>query len=158
GGNLATRLLLLGLLCSWRPRCKTVLTFHSGGYPSSAAGKAAHPRTLTGFVLRRFDQLIGGNQEIIDFFHPVRVSSPRPRLIPPHSFPAAEEQRNGPLPAGLNDFFHSHSPTLLAVSGLEPEYDLSAQIEVLGPVREKAPRAGLMVIGSGPLEAELRAQ
>src|SRR5712692_794045 len=53
GGNLSTRLLALGLFCCLRPRCKTVLTFHSGGYPSSAAGRAAHPLTFTGFVLRR---------------------------------------------------------------------------------------------------------
>src|SRR5207245_7632977 len=48
GGTLATRLLGLGLLCSLRPGCKTVLTFHSGGYPSSPAGKAAHARTFSG--------------------------------------------------------------------------------------------------------------
>src|SRR5713101_4595496 len=47
GGNLATRLLALGLFCCLLPRCKTVLTFHSGGYPSSAAGKAAHPLTFS---------------------------------------------------------------------------------------------------------------
>jgi glycogen synthase len=158
GGNLGIRLLALGLFCCLRPHCKTVLTFHSGGYPSSAAGRAAHPRTLCGLVLRRFDRLIGVNQEIIDFFHRVGVSPQQTRLIPPHSFPAEAEQRNGPLPARLNDFLRSHSPVLIAVSGLEPHYDLSLQIEVMGPVREKAPTAGLIVIGSGHLEAELQKQ
>jgi glycosyltransferase involved in cell wall biosynthesis len=158
GGNLATRLLGLGLLCGLRPRCKTVLTFHSGGYPSSAAGKAAHPRTFTGFVLRRFDRLIGVNQEIIDFYHRVGVSPGRTRLIPPHSFPIEEEQRNGPLPARLDNFLRCHSPNLIAVSGLEPQYDLALQIEVLGSVREESPKAGLVVIGSGPLEPVLRKQ
>ena len=158
GGNLATRLLGLGLVCCLRPRCKAVLTFHSGGYPSSPAGKAAHPRTFTGFALRRFDRLIGVNQEIIDFFHRVGVSPCRTRLIPPHSFPTEDEQRNGPLPARLDDFLRSHSPNLIAVSGLEPQYNLSLQIEVMGRLREKSPRAGLVVIGSGPLEPALRTQ
>jgi glycosyltransferase involved in cell wall biosynthesis len=156
GGNLATRLLCLGLLCSLRPGCKTVLSFHSGGYPSSGAGKAAHPRTFCGFVLRRFDRLIGVNRELIDFFHRVGVSPHGTRLIPPHSFPALNGQRNGSLPAPLNDFFHCHQPVLIAVSGLEPQYDLPLQIEVLGGVREKAPSAGLLIIGSGHQQADLR--
>jgi glycogen synthase len=158
GGSLATRLLGLGFLCCLRPHCKTVLTFHSGGYPSSTAGKAAHPRTLTGFVLRRFDRLIGVNQEIIDFFHRVGVSPCRTRLIPPHSFPTDDAQRNGPLPAHLDAFLRAHSPNLIAVSGLERHYDLSLQIDVMGSVREKSPTAGLVLIGSGRLEAELRNQ
>src|SRR5579862_454585 len=33
GGNLAPRLLALCWVCSCLPRRKTVLTFHSGGYP-----------------------------------------------------------------------------------------------------------------------------
>jgi glycogen(starch) synthase len=158
GGNLATRLLALGLLCCLLPRTKTILTFHSGGYPSSPAGKAAHPWTLSGFVLRRFDRLIGVNQEIVEFFHRLGVSPQRTRLIPPHSFPSESDQCNGSLPAHVGEFFRSHSPILIAVSGLEPQYDVSLQIEVMGPVREKAPAAGLVVIGSGCLEAELQKQ
>jgi glycogen(starch) synthase len=156
GGNLASRLLALGLLCSFRPGCKTVLTFHSGGYPSSPAGKAAHRRSFCGFVLRRLDCLIGVNREIIDFFHRVGVSPHRTRLIPPHSFPGLNGQCNGALPARLDEFFRRHQPVLIAVSGLEPEYDLPLQIEALGLIREKAPRTGLLIVGSGPLESELR--
>jgi glycosyltransferase involved in cell wall biosynthesis len=156
GGKLSTRLLGLGLLCSLRPGCNTVLTFHSGGYPSSPTGRAAHPRTFCGFVLRRFDRLIGVNQELIDFFHRVGASPHRTRLIPPHSFPALNGQRNGSLPAPLDSFFRCHQPVLIAVSGLHPEYDLPLQIDVLGSVREKTPTAGLLIIGSGPLQEELQ--
>ncbi|HLJ95930.1 MAG TPA: glycosyltransferase family 4 protein [Gemmataceae bacterium] len=158
GGNLATRLLALGLFCCLMPGRKTVLTFHSGGYPSSPAGRKKHPRTFCGFVLRRFDRLIGVNQEIVDFFHRVGVSPQRTRLIPPHSFPAESEQHNGALPTHVDNFLQSHRPRLIAVSGLEPQYDLSLQIEVMGRVREKLPEAGLVIIGSGHLEAELRSQ
>jgi glycosyltransferase involved in cell wall biosynthesis len=156
GGNLTNRLLGLGLFCCQLPGRKTVLTFHSGGYPSSAAGKAKHPRTFCGFVLRRFDRLIGVNQEIIDFFHRVGVSPQGTRLIPPHAFPCASEPLNGSLPASLNTFYRRHGPVLIAVSGLEPQYDLPLQIEALGRVREKAPAAGLVILGSGHLEGELR--
>src|SRR2546423_870280 len=41
GGHFSTRLLGLSLLCSLMPRSRVVLTFHSGGYPSSAAGRTA---------------------------------------------------------------------------------------------------------------------
>jgi glycogen(starch) synthase len=158
GGNLATRLLALGLFCCVLPGRKAVLTFHSGGYPSSPAGKAKHPRTFCGYVLRRFDRLIGVNQEILDFFHRVGVSPQRTRLIAPHSFPTESEQHDGSLPAHVSGFFQSHSPILIAVSGLEPQYDLSLQIEAMGLVREKAPAAGLVIIGSGHIEDELRKQ
>src|SRR5439155_19746645 len=52
GGELPLRLLLLALFCSFLPGRRTVLTFHSGGYPSSPAGKTAGPRTLRGLVFR----------------------------------------------------------------------------------------------------------
>jgi glycosyltransferase involved in cell wall biosynthesis len=45
---------------------------------------------------------------------------------------------------------------LVTVGLLEPEYDLALQIEVMAAIREKHPGAGLVVIGSGSLEAELR--
>jgi len=45
GGNLSTRLLALSLLLvagSRVPAARTVLTFHSGGYPSSPEGRATN--------------------------------------------------------------------------------------------------------------------
>jgi glycosyltransferase involved in cell wall biosynthesis len=44
------------------------------------------------------------------------------------------------------------------VAGLEPEYDLQLQIQVLGKIRERHPRAGLVIAGSGSQELELRRQ
>src|ERR1035437_5034046 len=49
GGDVSWRLLGLGLMCSLLPSRKLVLTLHSGGYPSSPAGKAARPMGLRGF-------------------------------------------------------------------------------------------------------------
>jgi glycogen(starch) synthase len=39
---------------------------------------------------------------------------------------------------------------------LEPEYDLPLQIEAIGHVRKKFSRTGLIIIGSGSLESDLR--
>jgi len=156
GGMLTRRLLALGLVCASMTGRKAVLTFHSGGYPSSPEGKATDRASLAGFVLRRFDRLIGVNSEIIDFFHRLGVPQERTRLIYPHAL-LAEDVRMGELPEPLASFMASHDPVLISVGLLEPEYGLPLQIEVLEYVRQKHARAGLLMIGSGSLEADLRA-
>src|SRR5262245_31631763 len=81
GGNLSPRLMSLALVCCVMPRSKTVLTFHSGGYPLSKAGKSARPLTFRGLVLRRFDRVIGVNQELAELFRRFGVPARRIRLI-----------------------------------------------------------------------------
>ena len=154
GGNLTSRLLALGLICCWMPGKRAVLTLHSGGYPSSPAGRATGFWSWLGFALRRFDRLIAVNSEIALFFEKCGAEKSRIRMIPPHAF----QTPAGELPGELREFFESHQPTLLTVGLLEPEYDLPLQIEALGQVRERFPNAGLVIIGSGSLEAELRAR
>src|ERR1039458_6531146 len=92
GGHLSGRLLALSLVCCLMPGSKAVLSFHSGGYPSSPAGKTAGPRTLRGWVMRRFDGVIAVNREIADLFGRFGVSAARVRLIPPHSVSPPEEE------------------------------------------------------------------
>ncbi|MGB7601044.1 MAG: glycosyltransferase family 4 protein [Candidatus Sulfotelmatobacter sp.] len=157
GGMLSRRLLSLALVCTLMRKSKAVMTFHSGGYPSSEEGKSTTRNSLAGFVLRRFDGLIGVNPEIISFFQRLGVAPNRTRLIYPHSF-LLEEDSPTPLPEPLASFFSEHSPALISVGLLEPEYDLPLQIEVLGQVRERFPSAGLLLIGSGSLEQDLRAR
>src|SRR5271170_1021118 len=155
GGLLSRRVLRLGLVCSLAPGKKTVFTFHSGGYPSLPEAKALTPRSLAGVVLRRFDRVIGVNQQIVDFFQRLGVSGARTRLIAPHAFLAGEEN-TGDLPEPLSAFFASHRPILISAGQLEPEYDLPQQIDVMGRVREKFPNAGLVLLGHGSLEGSLR--
>jgi glycogen(starch) synthase len=156
GGNLTNRLLSLGLVCCLMPRAKTVLTFHSGGYPVSEEGKNAHPRTLSGFVLRRFDRVIGVNSELVELFKKVGVSEDRIRLIHPHALSA--EAPADSLSPELAKFFGTHKQVLTTVGLLEPEYDLPLQIDVLGLVQKRFPHTGLVIVGSGSLEEELRHQ
>jgi glycosyltransferase involved in cell wall biosynthesis len=155
GGNVTPRLLGLSLFCSLLPRRRTVLTFHSGGYPSSEAGRTAHPWTLRGFIFRRFDRVIAVNQAIVGLFGQFGLDPGRVRLICPFVIPDAAPATA--LPDRLRDFFAMHRPLLLTVGLLEPEYDLPLQIDVLSRVRERFPKAGLVILGSGSLEEELRA-
>ncbi|HWB82799.1 MAG TPA: glycosyltransferase family 4 protein [Bryobacteraceae bacterium] len=152
GGDLPPRLLGLMLACTLLPRRKTVLTFHSGGYPSSPAGQRARPGTLRGLVFRRLDGAIAVNDALADLYRRFGIPESRIRLIPPHAvrIPA------GSLPPAVAQFFETHTPRLLTVGLLEPEYDLLLQIEMLGEVRKLLPGAGLAIIGAGTMEAELK--
>jgi glycogen synthase len=154
GGMLTHRILALSLACTSRPGAKSVMTFHSGGYPSTPEGQALGPNSFAGFVLRRFDGLIGVNAEIMTFFEKMRILPHRARLISPHS--PLTEQPSGSLPEPLAAFFAAHDPVLISAGQLEPEYDLPLQIEVLPHVRKKFPDAGLVMLGSGSLRYELR--
>lgn len=156
GGNLTPRLVALALVCSLLPRRKAMLTFHSGGYPSSPQGRTAGRWTLRGLVFRRLDGVIAVNPEIEALFRKFGVAPERLRLIYPHA--PADPEPGTELPPPLAAFFQAHSPLLLTVSGLEPEYDIPLQIEVLGRLRGRFPRAGLAILGAGSLEQELRRQ
>jgi glycosyltransferase involved in cell wall biosynthesis len=153
GGMLTTRLLGLAYVCSAIPGTKSVLTFHSGGYPSSAQGRTAGPRSLAAFVFRRMDGLIAVNEQILSFFHKLGIPQNRARLIPPYAL--LEEDVAAKLSAPLEQFFAQHHPVLISVGLLEPEYDLNLQISVLESLLLSFPRAGLLIIGSGSLEGEL---
>lgn len=150
GGNLTARLLGLSLICGWLPWRKSVLTFHSGGYPSSAKGRKANRNTLRGWIMRQFDRVIAVNQEIVDLFGRYGLPRDHVRLIQPHSLPAEPPALK--LPDPLRSFRAAHDPVLLSVGGLEPEYGLPQQIDLLGLLRETFPDAGLTLIGSGSLQ------
>ena len=156
GGNVTPRLLGLCLACCLMPRRRAVLTFHSGGYPLSAAGQRARRWSFAGLVFRRFDRIIAVNHSIVEMFRRFGVPAHKIRLIEPHTLAVAP--RETVLPEALRSFCATHAPVLLTVGLLEPEYDLALQIEALRRVREKFPRAGLVVIGSGSIEEDLRAQ
>nr|AYC79454.1 group 1 glycosyltransferase [uncultured bacterium] len=159
GGLLSGRLLGLCAFCGALPRRKSVLTFHSGGFCSSPEGQAITPRSVASFVFRRLDAIVAVNREIADFFvGRCRVPQDRVHLIPPHASIGATLKAAAELPKTLQQFFDLHDPLLLSVGLLEPEYDLPVQMETLGLVRMRHPRAGLVMIGSGSLETQLRAR
>ncbi len=159
GGNLTPRLLGLAAVCAMLPGKHSVLTFHSGGYPSSPEGRTASRSTLRGAIFRRFDRIIVVNQELAELFHRFGCRPDAVRLILPHETPAldAADPAAG-LPPAIRAFLGAHESVMTTVGLLEPEYDLARQIEVFPRIRESVPGAGLLIVGSGSLEAQLRAQ
>ncbi|MBC7796240.1 MAG: glycosyltransferase family 4 protein [Pyrinomonadaceae bacterium] len=154
GGDLTMRLVGLALACSLVPNRKTILTMHSGGFPSSEAGKAATRNSLRGFVMRRFDKIIAVNPAIAEVFERYGVESKKIEIVPP--FVHRAPNPNVELPQQFKNFFASHDKVLLSVGLLETHYDLPLQIKVLGEIRRKFPNAGLIIIGSGSQQSDLR--
>jgi glycosyltransferase involved in cell wall biosynthesis len=153
GGNLTHRLLALSLTCCLIPGKKAVLSFHSGGFPSSPQGRALHAGTFAAFVLRRFDAVIGINTAIVAWLATLGIAPDRLHYILPYADVLEPAQS---LSSPLESFYREHDPVLLTVGLLEPEYDLPLQIDALGKIREHLPGAGLVIIGAGSLEADLR--
>lgn len=153
GGILTRRVLALAIASTLRPGVKSVMTFHSGGFPSTSKGRGLGPNSIAACVLRRFDGLIAVNEEIMGFFEKLQTPSHRTRLISPYSFTRDE---TASLPPPIARFFETHSPVMISAGQLEPEYDLALQIEALSKIRSKFPTAGLLLAGSGSIESELR--
>jgi glycogen synthase len=156
GGEPGNRILGLCLAVTSIPGKPSVLTFHSGGYPSSPAGKTASPWTLRGFVFRRFDRIICVNSEMVKMFQRFGVRPDRIRLILPFALP--KKLPREPLTPALASFFSHHESVIVSVNGLEPEYDVGRQIDAFEAIYERHGTAGLAIIGSGSLEAKLRVQ
>ncbi len=155
GGDLHRRLLMLALLAGCLPGRRAVLTFHSGGYPSSVAGKQTGRWSLAGLALRSLDRLIGVNEELAAFFERLGIPRRKIRVLCP--FTDARFDPSVPLPAKVNFFLGAHQPRLVTVSGLESEYDLPLQINGMEEIIAAHPQAGLLILGTGSREAELRA-
>lgn len=158
GGNLFARQAALFIVLAMRRHTKNIFTFHSGGYPTSEQGLRASPMSLRGFALRRLDAVIGVNAALVDTFRRYGVRETKLHLIEPHAggldrATVLEE----PLPDVIEQFVAKHSPFLLAVGLLEPEYGLDVQLEAFREVRKQHPNAGLVLIGSGSLNDPLRA-
>lgn len=155
GGSLFPRILALAFLCAVWPGRRSVLTFHSGGY-ASAGGRTAGYWTLRGFVFRRFDHIVTVNQQLVDMFRAFGVRRSRLSLVSP--FASASVDPSAELPPPVNTFFAAHDQVLTTVGLLEPEYDLANLIDVVGELRSEFTGLGLIIVGSGSLESELRAK
>lgn len=156
GGRIPLRVAALAAAATSVPWAKSILTLHSGGFPSSEEGRRLHTRSLLAYVFRRFNAIIGVNQEMMEMFWRLGVPKERTRLILPHS--VARNKIAASLPEPLASFFHRYQNVLVAICGLEPEYDIPRQIEALGSVLNTFPDAGLAILGSGSQEAAIRRQ
>ena len=153
GGELTFRVLMLILICSIHARGKAFMTFHSGGYTRKKHHTARY-WTLRGFVFRRLNKIIVVNNLMIKMFYHFGVKNENIKLIPPFvlSHPKPETE----IPAKFQKFRATHDKILLSVGALEEHYDLEMQINALEKILQNFPKTGLVIIGSGSLENDLR--
>jgi glycosyltransferase involved in cell wall biosynthesis len=153
GGNISRRILGLMAACAFFGRGKSVLTLHSGGY-ALENHKTAKPRSLAGMIFRQFKKIICVNALMIEMFERFGVKTEKLHLIYPFVLQSPDETVK--VPSALEEFAEKHKPFLLAVCLLEDTYDLFMQIDSMGKVLREFPDAGLMIVGSGSLEDELK--
>lgn len=152
GGELSGRVLALALVCSVLGRNRSVLTVHSGAYPQTAEARSAKRNSIRGLIFRRFSRLIAVNGAIADVFRRFGSASDSVRVILPYSLQKPDPSVT--VSQELQDFFDRHSPVLVAVGGLEPDYDPMFQIDAMKDVLAEFPDAGLMIVGDGSMRDE----
>lgn len=153
GGELPFRVFVFLVICAFFGRGKSVLTFHSGGYAVENIRTAKY-FSRDGFIFRQFSKIIGVNSLMIEMFEKFGVKKKKLEMIFP--FALKNPDKSVEIPANLKEFAEKHSPFLLAVCLLEDTYDLFLQIDAIEKVLEKLPDAGLMIVGSGILEEDLK--
>jgi glycosyltransferase involved in cell wall biosynthesis len=155
GGEITTRVLALVFVCSLFRRGRNILSFHSGGYPQTAEGRAAKPGSFRGLLFRRFARIIAVNPVIAEVFERYGVAPEKLRVIQP--FVPKSPDKNVEVPKALGAFAVASKPFLLTVCLLEDEYDLFMQIDAMEYALQRFPDAGLMIVGSGSLKDHLDA-
>jgi glycosyltransferase involved in cell wall biosynthesis len=155
GGDVTKRVLALAAACTIFGGKRTVLTLHSGGYATTDAAKNAKPASLAGRIFRRFSRIIAVNEDLADVFKRFGVTEERLLVVSPYSLKAPDE--NVSVPGDLASFYAQHSPLLLAVGGLEKDYDPLMQIAAMRDIVRDLPNAGLMIVGGGSMRFEVEA-
>lgn len=153
GGDVTPRILAFLAVCAFFGRGKSVLTLHSGGYAVEKI-KKANKFSRDAFVFRMFRRVIGVNSLMLELFEKFGVKSENRYLIYP--FVLQNPDKSVEIPQNLKEFAEKHKPFLLAVCLLEDTYDLFIQIDAMEKVLENFPQAGLLIVGSGMLEADLK--
>lgn len=154
GGDIDRRILALAAAAAIAARKRSVLTVHSGAFPLSATAKAANPMSVRGLILRQFGRLIAVNDDLADVYKRFGVAEDRIRKILP--FALTQPDPTIQVPEDIDAFFRSHSPILLAVGGLERDYDPLLQVRAMETVASEMPNAGLVIVGDGSMRETVK--
>ena len=155
GGDVTMRVMALAFACSVFGKKRSVLTMHSGGFALTDAAKTAKPNSIAGRVFQRFSKIIAVNAELADVFRRFGVAEDRIAVIAPYALQKPDE--SVAVPAELDKFRKTHSPLILAVGGLERDYDPLMQIAAMHGILADHPKAGLMIVGSGSMQTDVEA-
>lgn len=153
GGDVSRRMLGLASAATFFAGKRSVMTIHSGAFPLTDAAKSAKPRSVSGTIFRRFGRIVVVNDDLRDVFKRYGVAEEHVRKILPFSLSLPD--KNIDVPDELSHFLASHSPFLLAVGGLERDYDPLFQIKAMFEILAEFPNAGLMIVGDGSMRSKV---
>lgn len=153
GGEVSSRVIGLMLACTTAGKGKKVLSVHSGAFPLSRAALRAKPWSFRSLIFRRFDRIIVPNAAIESVFISYGIARQNVRMIMPYVLLEPDERVS--LPERFQRFCGDHSPVLLSVGGLEPDYDPMFQINSMKEILAEFPNAGLILAGDGSMRAEV---
>lgn len=153
GGDINRRVLALAAACGHIGRGRNVLTVHSGAFPLTDQARKASPASVRGRIFRSFSKLIAVNDPIADVFRRSGVPDESVRVILPFALRLPDPDVESPFE--IARFYQEHSPVLIAVGGLEPDYDPLLQIAAIRRIRETLANAGLLIVGGGSMRAEV---
>ncbi|MFZ1699214.1 MAG: glycosyltransferase family 4 protein [Pyrinomonadaceae bacterium] len=149
GGDVTPRVMSLARAATFFGRGRCVLTMHSGQYPLTEEAKNAVPTSARGRTFKKFSKIIAVSDAIADVFRRYGVGDERISVVQP--FSATLPDPTVAVPDDLAEFARRHSPFLLSVGGLEPDYDPMFQISAMGDILRDFPDAGLMLVGDGSM-------
>ncbi len=153
GGDVTSRVMALMLACNAAGNGKKLLSLHSGAFPLSRAAFRAGPWSFRSPIFKRFDRIVVSNEEIESVFHRYGVAPQNVRMIMPYVLVEPDEEVT--IPERYSRFYNNHSPVLLSVGGLEPDYDPIFQIDSMKRILAEFPNAGLMFVGDGSMRDEV---
>ena len=152
GGDITRRVLSLMVAAATLGK-NPVLSFHSGGYPSTPEAQGAKPRSARGRIFRQFSRIIAMNHELAAVFERYGVPKNRIAMIAP--FALKPPNASTTLPKVIQEFCHSHSPLLVSVGGLERDYEPLFLIKAMREVLNERADAGLIIVGDGSMRREV---
>jgi glycosyltransferase involved in cell wall biosynthesis len=153
GGDINRRVLSLAVAAATLGN-RPILTMHSGGYADTDAAQKARPSSARGRIFRQFAHVVAVNDALADVFRRYGVRDEKLTTILPFFLtpPGASVE----LRPDIEDFCKQHSPLLVSVGGLEPDYEPLFLVEAMNDVRRAFPNAGLVIVGGGSLKDKVQ--
>ena len=155
GGDITARVLRLMLAVATFAKAPAILTIHSGGYVHPPEAAAARPGTIRGLILRRYGHVIAVNQALQSVLRRYGLEDERISVVPPYILRPPD--RSVLLSGEIAEFASRSSPLLVAVGGLEKDYEPHFLVKAMASIREVFPNAGLVIVGDGSLRESVAA-
>ena len=130
------------------------LTLHSGGVPAYLRGSAAWKRHIARFASVLYDRVVCVSPEVAHSVAELGIEKEKMQIMPAF---LPIEAPNVAMPPELEGWIARHSPVLTATLFFRPEYGFDLLMSAMVRLREKYPRIGCLVMGSGENHSEAEA-